>query len=154
MQKEDELINVKYNVTIEVKNLETGECRNIKVHNLVTDLGKHLIRDFLKNDSVEGMKYFAIGTGVTASSVSDEILESEVYRDTFTDVLIEGNKVTFKYYLGSQEANGNILTEAGLFGNTATSDINTGVLFARFLNNPIEKNTATGVTYSWEIIIN
>lgn len=153
MIKENELIGLKYNVKVEAENIETGEVEEIKVHNLVTNLGKQLIRDFLIKESVDGLNYIAIGTDNTAPVVGNTTLGAEVFRDIFTDVLVDGNKVTFKYFLSSTDANSNTLVEAGLFGNDATVTVNSGLLFAHVIHAPIEKNSAVAITYSWEITI-
>lgn len=143
------------NVTIDIIDVKTNKViETIKKHNLVTTLGKNLVRDLLGIASgVTGLNYIALGTNATAVAITDTQLGTEVYRAVFTDTVYDTAKVTLKYYLDSSTANGNTLVEAGLFGDDADGTANSGTLFAHVIYTPIVKTSAVAATYSWEISI-
>lgn len=118
-----------------------------EAHNLVTSAGLNLVRDLLDGDSVAGITHFAVGTGTAAVTALDTALGSEVFRDNVTSRETTPQQLTVKYYLGSAEANGSALSEAGL-ANASSG----GTLFARVLLTPvINKSSAIAVTFSWSI---
>jgi hypothetical protein len=155
MIKNKDSFNISTNVTIDIIDVKTNKViKTIKKHNLVTTLGKNLVRDLLgKAAGVTGLNYIALGTDDTATTVSDTVLGTEVYRAVFTDILFDTSKITFKYYLSSTTANSNTLVEAGLFGDDADGTANSGTLFAHVTHTAIVKTSAVAVTYSWEISI-
>jgi len=150
-----EVFKIKTNLKVDIHDAETMKViKTIKDHNLITTAGKNLIRDLMGIVSgVTGINYFAIGTDNTSPSVADTTLGTEVFRNTFTDVVYSSAKVTFKYFLSSTEANGNTLVEAGLFGDDATGSVDTGTLFSHVTYTDIVKTSAIAVTYSWDITI-
>ena len=143
------------NVEINVIDVETGEVvETIKKHNLVTTLGKNLVRDLLGMVAgITGINYIACGTNVTSVAITDTKLGTEVFRDTFTDQIYTSGNINFRYYLDSSSANGNTLVEAGLFGDNATGTVNTGTIFAHVIHTAIVKTSSVAVTYSWDITI-
>jgi hypothetical protein len=145
--------NIKANVNVECTVWEDGKVKEIiREHNIVVTLGKTLICDLLAGTSgVTGLNYFAIGTGTTAETLADTTLETEVYRDVFTQKTVTANNINIKYYLASGDANGNTLTEAGLCGDDATASADSGTLFARVTHSGIAKTSSIAVTYSWDI---
>ena len=150
-----EVFKIKTNLTIDIHDAKTMEIiETIKDHNLITTAGKNLVRDLLGIAvGITGINYFAVGTDNTSPSVTDTTLGAEVFRNTFTDVVYSSAKVTFKYFLGSTEANGNTLVEAGLFGDNATASTDSGTLFSHVTYTPIVKTSALAVTFSWDITI-
>lgn len=117
-------------------------------HNLVTAVGLNLIRDRLRGASgVDALSHLAVGTGSTAVANGDTTLETEVFRDIYTQVTVSAASMVIRYYLGPNDANGNTLREAGLF-NASTS----GTLYARCLfASPITKTIDLAVTIEWTL---
>ena len=143
-------LKVRVNVIKEVHCATTNELlRTELTHNLFVDAGLNLLRDFLDSDSVTGIERFAIGTGTTAVSASDTVLGTEVHRGALTQKTSTAKTLTIKYYLASTEANGNTITEAGLFANGATDTVDTGTLCARVLTTADAKTNAEAWTYTW-----
>jgi hypothetical protein len=151
----EEKFKIITNVKIEVIDVDTNELlQTIEKHNLVTTLGKNLVRDMLGMASgITGLNYIAMGTDDTVAAITDTVLGAEEHRDVFTDTLYDTAKVTFKYYLDSSTANGVTLVEAGLFGDNATASADSGTLFARVVHTDIVKTSSVAVTYSWDITI-
>lgn len=143
---------IEVNVLKQVHCAITGELlREEKAHNLVVDAGLNLENDFLNSLVVTGIERFAIGTGSTAVSSADTSLVTEVFRDQFTQIT-KGDKTTdFKYFLASGSANGNIITEAGLFANGATDVAGSGTLYARVVLLADEKTSAEAWTFTWTV---
>ena len=153
--KKEEVFKLSTNVTIIIEDAKTGKIiKEIKDHNLVTTLGKNLVRDLLgKVSGVDGLNYLAIGTDNTTPTVGDTTLGTEVHRDTFTDIIYTSGNANFRYYLDSSTANGNTLVEAGLFGDDATATTDSGTLFAHVTHTGIAKTSSIAVTYSWDVTI-
>lgn len=126
-------------------------------HNLVTLAGRNLIRDLLYWNSTAdnprpfGLNYFSAGTSTAAFAASSTALGTEVFRDSFTQRTKTDGQTVYKYYLTSNDANGNTLTEAGLHGNSSSTGANTGELYAGALYTAIAKTTSIAITYSWTL---
>jgi hypothetical protein len=150
----DQMLNCNCNVQIDIENLETKKVDTIHKHNLVVTSGKNLIRDLLGIVAgVTGLNYFAIGTDNTAVVVGDTTLGTEVFRDVFTSKTYAAGQIIIKYFLASGSANGNTLTEAGLFGDDATGAADSGTLFARVVHSGVAKTSSIAITYTWTITI-
>ena len=151
----NEEMKINCNVKIDVWDIEVNKIiETIDKHNLIVTNGKNLIRDMLGLVAgVTGLNYFAIGTDNTTVQVTDTTLGTEVFRDTFTKTNLSSAKINIQYYLGSGSANGNTLTEAGLFGDDATGTPDSGTLFARVTHTSIVKTSSIAVTYSWDVNI-
>ena len=151
----EEQFKIITNVKIEVLDVDSNKLlQTIEKHNLVTTLGKNLVRDMLGMASgITGLNYIAMGTDDTAAAITDTTLGDEEHRDVYTDTLYDTAKVTFKYYLDSSTANGVTLSEAGLFGDNASATPDSGTLFARVVHTDIVKTSSVAVTYSWDITI-
>lgn len=143
-------IQLPVNVTIEVHDTNTGELlHQEQQHNLVTLVGRNLIRDFLNGTPATGtISHFAVGTSATAPTANDTTLGAEVLRDVVTKRTPDAGKLTLQYYLASTAANGNTLQEAGLF-NAASG----GTLIARVTYQPITKTASITVTLTWDVVI-
>lgn len=141
---------VRVNVIKEVHSAETGELlRTEETHNLFVDAGLNLLRDLLNSGAVTGMNRFAVGTGTIAVTAADTLLQTEVFRGAFTQTTTATKQLTVKYFLASGSANGNTITEAGIFGNGATDTANSGTLCARVLQTADAKTSAEAWTYTW-----
>jgi hypothetical protein len=98
------------------------------------------------------LKYLAVGTGNTTPARSQTALVTEVYRKTLpapTFPLVAGveiGQVEFDILLDFGEANGNALTEAGLFAANGT------LLFARQIHSSVTKDSNYQLEYRWRII--
>ena len=136
------------NVSWYAHDVATGEIvQQGEAHNLVTNAGLDLVRDLLDGDSVAGITHFAVGTGSAAATALDTTLDTEVFRDTVSGRTSNAQQLVVQYYLNSADANGNTLTELGLF-NAASA----GTLFARVaLGTSIVKTAAIAVTLNWSI---
>lgn len=144
-------IELPVNVEICIWESKTGKLLDlINAHNLAVLSGRNLLRDFLNGDTVSGLNYFALGTGSTPESAADSALVSEILRDTITLKTLTNGCLNLKYYLSSGIANGLTLNEAGLFGNGATVEKDSGTLYARVVHTPIEKTASIAITYSWD----
>src|SRR5512145_1772811 len=146
---------VRGNVIISVLDAQTQKIlEQFEQKNLVVTIGRNLIRDLLAGVSgVTGLNYFAIGTDNTVVNASDVTLGTEVFRDQITSFAYAAGRLTVGYYLASGSANGNILAEAGLFGDNATGTSDSGTLFAHVTHPSIVKTASVAVTYSWQINI-
>ena len=139
------------NVAIEVRDAQTGELlERFEEHNLVTLAARNLIRDFLNNGTgITGISHLAVGTGTAEPNANDTVLGTERHRAAITKKTADSGKLTIQHYLGTSEANGYDLTEAGLLNAAAA-----GTLFARVKHTAISKTASLTVTYSWVININ
>lgn len=151
MRRFREPLGIPVNVTIEIHDAITGRLlRREKQHNLVVLAGRNLVRDAINGAGGSyTLTHFAVGTGTAAPASTDTALGAEVWRDVVTKRTPDAGKLTIHYYLSSTAANGNALTEAGLF-NAASG----GTMFARVKYSAINKTASISVTYAWEININ
>lgn len=148
-----ERLRLAVNVHIDKWDAETGEhLSRESIHNLVPTVGLNLIRDLLRGASTATLNYIALGTGTTAPAAANTALQTEVFRDVFTQTTVADGKIAIKYYLGSASANGNTLAEAGLFAG-ATATAGSGTLFARVTFTPDAKTSAQAWTFTWEVTI-
>ncbi len=114
-------------------------------HNLVTTAGLNLIRDAIYGDTIDGIGYMAVGTGTNAPAASDTTLQTEVFRDALTTKTKVSAGLETSYYLASTDANGNTLTEVGMFNAAAA-----GTLYARtLLATSIPKTAGIACTFEW-----
>lgn len=135
------------NVTICKIDAATGRIVGVvRRHNLVPTAGRNLLRDFLAGDGPAALSHVALGTGTTTPAATDTALQAEVFRDVITQRIKDTAKLTVKYYLGTQYANGYTLAEAGLF-NAATG----GVMYARVTFPPDAKTVSQAWTFTWDL---
>ncbi|MBT9134884.1 MAG: hypothetical protein DDT38_01626 [Firmicutes bacterium] len=146
------------NVEIEVRDSATGALiRRETRHNLVTMTGRNLIRDLLHwTDAPDGLRrsglnFMALGTGAVAPVAANTALQTEVFRSTITQRIRTDGQTVYRLFLGSASANGHTLTEAGLFGDTATITAGSGILYARVTFAGIVKTSAIAVTFAWTL---
>ncbi len=135
------------NVLIEARNVETGQVIfRDRRHNLAVLAGRNLIRDALAGDPVAGLSHFAVGTGSTSVTPTDTTLQAEVLRQPIQTKTKDTAKLQIVHYLSSTEANGNTLTEAGLFNDPVA-----GTMYARVTHSGIVKSPAVAITYTWDL---
>jgi len=93
--------------------------------------------------------HFAVGTGTTQDSSSDTALENEVFRDTIDEVQTSSNSVLFRCYLGTTEANGNAITEFGIFDSDSG-----GTMLFRKVFPAINKTSDMDIWFELEEVVN
>jgi len=146
----EEVINMEGNLTILVHDAHGNVLSSQTVHNLFVMGGRNLLRDLLWGTVTgvnAGVRHIAVGTSDTATADGQTALVAEVYRQVITGTSVTDGALNIQGYLGTSEANGNTLNEAGLFTVS-------GVMVARALFvAPIEKNASLTVSLSWDLTI-
>ena len=134
-------------VNVRVRVFKRGVMvRETWTHNKVVDVGLNVMRDRLGNGNFNP-SHIAVGTDNTAPVAGDTLLGTEVFRKAITFTDIDDNSVSFECFLGSTEANGNTLAEAGLFNNMFDDRQE---MFSRVLITPtIAKDAETTATIAW-----
>ena len=115
--------------------------------NLVTDLGRQMIRDILLSGGFPPTA-IALGTDSTTPAVGDTSLGTEVFRGEISRGLELGTAARFYLLLGTGDANGNTLREAGLTDSTVASQ---GNLLAHVTFADYAKTSASSATVVWTI---
>jgi hypothetical protein len=101
--------------------------------------------------SIEGYRYLAIGTGVNITDLNMKVLENELYRKEFSDVVVDGTKLILDTIIEAEEANlGEPWQELGLYMGGSAGIANSGVLFNR-VKIFEQKDIRSAVTISWII---
>lgn len=120
-------------------------------NNLVVTLGRTRLSKLIGGDESAHVTKFSTGTGTTAPSAADTAMQTGVnitsgqpYKSLDDTNYPAAGKVRFEMSLGTAEANGNNLTEYGLF----TSD---DVLFARVVRPPFSKTSSDTLSIRWTI---
>lgn len=140
---------LRVNVNIYVHDAQSGELLDaISRHNLVVLAGRNLVRDLLYIAATNPLSHCAVGTGSTAATANDTALGAEVFRSAITQFIPLSGQLQVKHYLSSTQANGNTLTEAGLFNASSG-----GTMFARVTYAGIAKTSAISITYVWTTMI-
>ena len=129
----------------------------VEKRNLVTDVGKNNMRNLLLGPGISGdstpvfaPQAIAIGTGSSTPAVTDIALDTEVFRKAMTRRVASPQKATFQMLVLTSEANGNTLTEAGLF-ETPIDDASG--MIAQITYSGITKTVSIEVTYTWDITV-
>ena len=133
---------------IEQHDAETGELlhREIQDNKIVT-AGLNLVRDLIMG-SGRYPSDIAVGTDNTPPVAGDTALGVEVFRNVITRRIPTSTQGTFQLFLGAGDANGNTLTEAGIFNRATIGDMLSRVTFADII-----KTAAITVTLTWDITI-
>jgi hypothetical protein len=124
----------KDNILIEIKNLETGEIRQITTHNDVSTDGLNWIRDMVNNDSGAGVTHFAM------LEDSSEVVRLGV---TQRDATVDG-QLTLKCYVPGNQGNGYTIDEVRLYNASSG-----GTYYASGTHDGIEKTSSIQITYTW-----
>lgn len=121
------------------------------VHNLVVQIGKELVGDFILGDEITGFTHHAIGTGTTTPVAADVALTTEVARKTWTAKTRTANVLYFSEYYLAAECTFNI-KEAGVFGGAAASaTIGSGTLFSHYLQSYDNSAGLVDLTFEYEL---
>ena len=135
------------NVRIEIRDALSGKrLKIIERHNLIVNAGLNLLRDFMNRASPDAVGYFGLGKGTTSVSLTDTDLQTPIARYAITIATTGPQSLTFEYDLDASTANGNTLTEAGLF--TAASS---GTMYARVVFPGIVKTAGVVFIFIWEL---
>jgi hypothetical protein len=151
------------NVEIEIET-RSGLRSFIRAKNRILKGGRDVVRDLLGNVGYPP-KVIGLGSSDVEVADGDESLLSEFYSREIDRRIVTASKIRYQTFVDYDEANGtgsNWIREVGLFaggselltggrGSVATSA--TGVLFARALVSPIEKDDTKRFTISWEVPI-
>lgn len=122
-------------------------------HNVACNAGRSTILNFLAGSgSHTGITFFAVGTGAGTPVAGDTSLFTEVFRKAITTATVTGNQVDESTFFATTDGNFSY-TNAGAFGDGATSTLGTGVLFAHavYLYN---KNSSVALTNDYLINMN
>lgn len=137
------------NVKINVLNARTGAIlRTVERRNLVVASGRNLVRNLLNEATDAGLNYIAIGTGTNAVLSTDTALQAQVYIGAITKRTPGAQSLLLTLYVPANAANGNTLTEAGIF-----DDVSSSTMFARATHDAIAKTSSIAVQYGWTINI-
>jgi len=103
----------------------------LEVHNQLMVNGRTAILTYIGSTTGSTTpygKYLALGTGaLQATSPTDTSLVNEVYRVLQSTYTIQGSQVDLNFQVPSGSAQVT-MTEAGLYGGSATSTLNSGTL--------------------------
>lgn len=147
---EKEILNLKYNIVLKRVERLTGKILDeLKVHNLVTTVGKEQVNDFLAGNVVTEPTHIAIGEGTTSPTVGDTALENESLRQSAT--VSEPSSVSTEYTTTFSPGSGQsfAITELGLFNSGAGGDMfNRATFTARNINDAIDLIATVTVTVS------
>lgn len=105
--------------------------------NLITTVGKNMVGDMLIDTSGwdTGFTYHGIGTGSTTPVVGNTTMNTEVKRKALSSKSRSVNVLTLSTFFPVADCTYDI-QECGIFGHsTATSTIDTGVLFSHYLSD-------------------
>ncbi|MFZ5985515.1 MAG: hypothetical protein ACOYWZ_00090 [Bacillota bacterium] len=115
---------------------------------VATNIGKQIALHRLGGDaSLTEVSVFDIGTGTNTPAATDTTLQIPLSLNkpfltgypTYNDI---DRRIIIRGQIFSTEANGNTLTEVGVFNNDATKK-----LFARHVHDGIVKNNLTEIIY-------
>ena len=148
-QKNSE-IAIRTNVLIKVETVT--EVSYIRAKNLVVNTGLNMVRDLLGGNALRP-SHIGVGTGTTSPVAGDTAIQSEVFRGLITRRIPSPQSIRFQLFLGTGDANGNNLAEAGLLetGIQNGSAGDPALLVARVTYTAINKTSAQEVTYNWDI---
>jgi hypothetical protein len=104
--------------------------------NLITTNGRTNVLTYIGSSTgstTQWSQYFAVGTGaITAVSASDTSLSNEVYRVAQSSFSVSGTQVDVNFQIGTSQAQF-AYTNAGLYGNSASSTLGSGTLMTHAL---------------------
>lgn len=140
------VFSVRENLRVQIHDAKTGELlKEWTQGNDVMNKGLELIASLILNDNI-APTHVAVGTGTAAVAPTQLTLQTEVFRDRITGKAKDAtNKATIQMFLRDVEANGNTLSEAGIFNNPSSGDMLSRVL----LSPVIVKTAAVTATLTW-----
>lgn len=140
-----------------------GDYQEVEeAHNVITTNGRSQILSYIGDNVLSGgntgtvvpfAQYFSVGTGAIARvGAGDTGMIGELFRAVPSSALISGNAVSISTFFGATQANGTY-TNAGLFGNNATSSLGSGTLLTHAFYS-YTKNSGQSLTTSYLINLN
>lgn len=121
--------------------------------NLIVNTGLYLVGDILRNSGVQtSLTYHSIGTDDTTPLVTDTLLNNEVSRKQFVVRTRSLSIVTFSvFYLASESTY--VIEECGVWGGAASATLDSGILFAHYLQNFDNSLGSFDLTFDYELTI-
>ena len=105
---------------------------------MIMNDGLDLLRDFIHGDSVTSPSHMAVGDGTSFPQATETTLINELLRKTFsTQTKGTTGKETLEMTILTSEANGEDLSEIGIFNHATTGDMLNRIVF-----DPIAKTSA------------
>lgn len=113
-------------------------------HNVTCTVGRTQIRQALGNDTPTAtyLDYCAVGTDVTAPTVADTTLGTELARKQITLLTQASTQIVARTFFLTSEANG-VLKEVGHFMDDATGVADSGTLFDHVAINQTKTSSLT-----------
>lgn len=117
-------------------------------HNLVVASGLALAAQLLVDAAPTGLTYHAIGTDTVPPAALDTRLGVEVAREALVqkDAITDTITLTAFYLSGTCAYN---IKEAGIFGALATATLNSGTLFAHFLQTYNNASSPSDLSFEY-----
>jgi len=107
---------------------------------LVVNAGLNFYQQRMYSDTPIKMAYGAVGTGTNAPAAGDTALQTEVLRKTLTVTTNPSTgKAHLEFVVDYTEANGNTLTEVGIFNAAAAGTMLMRKLFASSIPKTSDK---------------
>ena len=94
--------------------LDGVPIERVEDHNLVVNVGRTRLAELISGKSTAYITQIGFGTGVNNPDLADTALENQLLM-AITSSNVEGQSVTFNWYLGEGDANGMDIREFGLF---------------------------------------
>lgn len=159
MYMDKKIANEKMRLRGDVELILTNVTNGIKVvdrmHNVVCTVGKNSLASALigvTNNNRGIITYCALGTNSTAPVADNMKLGDEIFRKLVSARSASGNVAMFETFFTTSEANGN-LKEAGLFGDDAGEDKDSGTLFSHVAINRTKTANDT-LILRWTVTFN
>lgn len=119
-------------------------------HNIITNVGRAQALSYLgssSGSSTQWAQQFAIGTGaITSTSPIDTSLSNEVFRKAPISFSVNGTQLTINIILGTTDAQVT-MTNGGIYGNFASSTLNSGSLLTHCLFSYTKGAYSVAVSY-------
>lgn len=138
-------MRVKGRLEIEVRRATDGALLERSIRdNVITDNGLDLMAGYLGGNT-DFVTHMAVGTGSSGPTASDTVLDTEVFRNAIARRVPTAKRLRLQMFLGTGDANGFTLSEAGIFNASSG-----GTMFSRVVISPaIVKTVSITVTMSW-----
>lgn len=127
---------------------ENGLTEEIAVNNLVVSAGKTTLASWLAGNGPNVFSHMALGSGNTASALSDISLAAQLARVAIGTKVASDNTVTYTATFGPGVATGSV-KEAGIFNN-----VSAGNMLCRTVFPEVVKGALDTIIINWSIAIN
>lgn len=148
-QTAERTLRVKGRIIVEVRDAATGALipeESCVVDNIITNSGLDQIVKLIVQASYSTGFRIGLGTGTNAPAATDTALQTSVFEANVTSQQRSGAVATFKLFLDTTQANGNTLTEVGLFFDGSMVD-------RALLSQSIVKTSSKTATISVQITV-